>query len=148
MGEYKLSHSTNIRGMCASMSIDKVTRSLGRLEQKIYRQPMYHVPGQKYLYVFGVTKKDKTFCDGPFIPGDPEVDRTLSKLNDGEIFELNTSNLARATREIKAELLRRDGDPDEVLKKMLHKKGLAKELEREEKPQRRRLRFLPARRHT
>ena len=102
-----------------------------RMADKYGRQATPMLPGQKYLYVFGFTKSGKAFCDGPFI--DPsEADGLLSRLEDGEIFEKDTRDLSRATREIKAELLARGGDPDEALKHMLHSRGLEREEDMQE----------------
>lgn len=111
------------------MSIDGVTRQLERLQQKTYKSPVYHYPGEKYAYVFGITKGGRTFCDGPFAPSDPQIERLTVRLAESEIFYYDTRDLDAATRQIKAELLKRDTDVDETLKRMLHKKGL----EREEK---------------
>jgi len=101
------------------------------LERKVYRQPSYHYPGEKYAYVFGFTKQGRTFCDGPFSISDSEVDRLLSQLKVGEVFYKDTRNLAAATRQIKADLASRGMEPDEVLKRMLHKKGFEQEKKRQ-----------------
>jgi len=108
---------------------DKVTKRLERLQKKVYQSPVYHYPGEKYAYVFGITEGGRTFCDGPFAPSDPQIDRLTAKLKDSEVFYYDTRDLDTATRQIKAELLNRNQDVDETLKRMLHKKGL----EREEK---------------
>lgn len=105
---------------------DKAQARVKRLEDSLSRQPMYHYPGQKYYYVFGFTKGGKKFFDGPFTD-QAEADGVLATLEDGEIFEKETRNLARATREIKAELLSRGEEPDEALRRMLHSKGLERE---------------------
>ena len=101
-----------------------------KLQRKVYRQPAYHYPSQKYAYVFGFTRGGRTFCDGPYASSDPEVDRILGQLKVGEVFYYDTRDLAKATRQIKAELASRGMEPDEVLKRMLHKKGLKDEQRR------------------
>ena len=109
------------------MNHETVTKSLERLEQKVYRAPAYHYPGEKYAYVFGHTKGGKTFCDGPFAPSDPQIERLTSRLENFEVFYYNTRDLSAATRQLKAELLNRGEDIDETLKRMLHKKGFEHE---------------------
>jgi hypothetical protein len=111
------------------MVVTKVEKQLERLQQKTYRTPLYHYPGEKYAYICGVTKGGRTFFDGPYAPSDSQIDRVVSRLSDSEIFYYDTRSLDAATRQMKAELLNRGVDPDEALKKVLHKKGL----EREEK---------------
>lgn len=105
------------------MSIDKVQERLDRLAQKTYTSPVYRLPGSKYTYVFGFTHAGKPVCLGPFNQGDPEIDRALGRLADGETFEKNTRDVSKASREIRAELLKRGEDVDESLRKHLHKKG-------------------------
>ena len=110
--------------------IEKVQDRLNKVEESISRQPVYHYPGQKYLYVFGFTKKGKAVCLGPYV-NPQEADNILATLADGEIFEDGSRNLNTATRNIKAELIKRSGDADEALRKVLHKKGLEREEKRE-----------------
>ena len=50
-----------------------------------------------------------------------EADTLLTKLDNGEVFEYETRDLSRATREIKAELLSRGKEPDEAMKRVKHK---------------------------
>jgi len=103
--------------------IEQVQERLNRLSAKTYRDVVPYLPGQKYQYVFGYTKGGKTVCLGPYMtPHD--ADATLATLEDGEIFDLDTRDLHKATRVIKAELLNRTGDPDESIKRVLHQKGL------------------------
>ena len=103
--------------------IEKVQDRLKRLSDKTYSNAVPQLFGQKYSYVFGYTKGGKTVCLGPYMtPHD--ADATLATLEDGEIFELDTRDLYKATRVIKAELLNRTGDPDESIKRVLHQKGL------------------------
>ena len=111
---------------------DRILKRLERLQQKTYKQPLYRYPGQCYYYVFGYTKAGKTVCLGPYMV-EAEASNVLATLGDGEIFDLNTRDLNKATREIKHILMSRSGDPDEALKKMLHQKGLQREEERESK---------------
>ena len=109
--------------------LEVVQDRLKRLSDKTYSNAVPQLYGQKYQYVFGYTKGGKTVCLGPYLVPH-EADATLATLEDGEIFSLDTRDLHKATRVIKAELLQRTGDPDESIKKVLHEKGLAKEEER------------------
>jgi len=74
-----------------------------------------------YFWIFGFTRGGKTVVWGPYYNA-KEADRELTTLEDGEVFDLDTRDVTRATREIKAILLQRGGDPDEALKRVLHKK--------------------------
>lgn len=103
--------------------IEKVQDRLKRLSNKIYSNAVPKLFGQKYSYVFGYTKNNKTVCLGPYLVVH-DADAILATLEDGEIFELDTRDLHKATRVIKAELLQRTGDPDESIKRVLHQKGL------------------------
>jgi len=60
-----------------------------------------------------------------------EATNALATLEDGEIFELDTRDLSKATKQIKHVLMSRSGDPDDALKKMLHQKGYEREQEKE-----------------
>ena len=106
--------------------IEKVQSDLKRLSERTYRNVVPQLYGQKYSYVFGYTKLGKTVCLGPYsVPH--EADSMLATLEDGEVFELDTRSLSRASRVIKAELLSRSGNPDESIRRMLHQKGLERE---------------------
>lgn len=100
---------------------DKVTQRLERLKKDTYRAATPTVYGQKYFYVFGWTKNGKAVCWGPFM-SQHEADSSLTELDDGEVFQYDTRDLGRATRQIKAELLARGEDPDVALRRMLHKR--------------------------
>lgn len=101
--------------------IRRVKESLERLKQKTYRTATPTIFGKVYYWIFGFTKGGKTVVWGPYYDV-KEADRDLTTLDDGEVFDLDTRDVTRATREIKAALLQRGGDPDEVLKRVLHKK--------------------------
>lgn len=109
---------------------DQAQARVKRIEESLaIGSPIYHYPGQKFLYVFGFTKEGKKVCLGPI--ADPsEADGKLAEFDDGEIFELRTRDLGKATRIIKAELIGRGEEPDEALKRMLHQKGLERETKR------------------
>jgi len=98
-------------------------RRLERLKQKTYRTSTPNVFGQKYHWVFGFTKEGKKVIWGPYYDT-REAERDLTTLDDGEVFDLDTRDITRATREIKAELLKRGEDPDEVLRRVLHKRDI------------------------
>ena len=112
--------------------VDKAQQRIKRIEDSLEHEPIYHYPGQKYWYLMGVTKeKGKVVALGPFV-GESEASGELAKLADGELFQYSTRDLAKATRQMKAELLSRgDASPDDALKRMLHSKGLEREQRRE-----------------
>lgn len=69
-----------------------------------------------YFYVHGFTPEGKPICYGP-VPKE-EAEALGRGLIEGEVFELNTSNFAKAKSEIKAELMRRGVPPDNALRRM------------------------------
>ena len=72
-----------------------------------------------YYYVYGILpKKHKPFFDGPM--AQDEADEIASMLIDGEVFDMDTKSLSRATGEIKAELIRRGKSPDEATDRISH----------------------------
>ena len=101
---------------------EKAEARIKRIENSLEHQPVYQYPGQMFYYVFGFTKSGRKLVDGPFTSCQ-EADDLVATLDDGEVFEYKTRDLSKATREIKAELLSRGEDPDEVMKRVLHKKG-------------------------
>ena len=110
---------------------DKAQQRIKRIEDSLTHQPVYHYPGQKYWYVMGVTDAGRVVALGPFT-NESEASGQLAQLADGELFQYETRDLAKATRQMKAELLARDEvSPDEALRRMLHERGLAQEQERE-----------------
>lgn len=94
-------------------------KGLERFAQNTY-QPIIPNWEDKYFWVYGITKGGKRILWS----SDSEIDasRKLATLEDGEVFELDTRNETRATREIKAILLERGAEPDEVLRRLSHKK--------------------------
>jgi len=98
-------------------NIFKDKRSLERFKENLYKTPT--LPNQLYHWVFGLTKGGKKVVWGPYYTA-TEADRVLSTLDDGEIFELSTRDVTRATREIKSDLMKRGEEPDEVLKRVRH----------------------------
>ena len=90
---------------------------------------MYKYPGMKYFYVFGFTREGKKVFLGPYTLS-CDADARLAELTDGEIFELDTRNEARATQIVKEILMQRTGDADEAMRKVLHNKGYEKEKKR------------------
>lgn len=73
-----------------------------------------------YYYVSGITEKGKSVFLGPF-GGAHEADGELAKLDDGEIFESKSRDITTATREWKAELIKRGEKPDNAIKRLNHK---------------------------
>ena len=105
---------------------------LERLAQKTYKTATPSIFGNVYHWVFGWTKSGKTVCLGPFY-SEREAARELDVLEDGEVFPLDTRDVNRAVRCIKAELISRGTDPDEALKKVLRSRGYERELKKEAK---------------
>ena len=89
-----------------------------KMNKKFHTEPAEPTPKTIYLYVYGITKKGKKLIDGPFTT--QKADEVLAMLDDGEIIERHTKDLARATREIKAILLERTKDPDAALERVKH----------------------------
>ncbi len=97
---------------------------LERLKRKTYRGVVPRVFGASYYWVFGWTKGGKNVLWGPHY-AELDAERELATLEDGEVFALDTRDVTRATREIKAILLERGGDPDEALRRLVHKKEVS-----------------------
>lgn len=76
---------------------------------------------QAYLYVYGITPGGKTVY---WLVGDTdkidEADAAAVGLISGEVFEIDTRDIRKATQAIKAELLKRGQNPDVVLSRMSH----------------------------
>jgi len=72
-----------------------------------------------YYYVFGITFGGRKLIDGPFMSY-AEADALMSTLESAEVFEKRTKDQAKATREIKAELLSRGEDPDKAIERVKH----------------------------
>jgi len=96
----------------------------------------------KHLYVYGFTPgKGTPLCWGPITEGGNAEENlniamaAAAGLVEGEVFELDTSNLATAKSQIKAELLSRGTNPDAALRRMYSKQtdfGTAKQSEESE----------------
>lgn len=99
----------------------KTKDSLEQLKRRTYKTATPTIFGSMYFYIFGFTKGGKTVIWGPYYSS-LEADRDLATLDDGEVFELETRDVHRATREIKSILMQRGGNPDEILRSVLHKK--------------------------
>lgn len=100
------------------------------LEQEIARQEQFKRKTltpfgpsylMKYYWVFGYTPVDQTkVIWGPYYDK-ADAARDSTKLDQGEVFDLNTRDVTRATREIKAELLKRGDSPDDAVQRVSHK---------------------------
>lgn len=104
-----------------SKQTERVTKRLERLRRDVYKTPTPTVYGRRYYYTFGWTAEGKAVCWGPFATQD-EADSALTELAEGEVFQLETKDIHRAVRQIRDELIARGADPDEALKRMLHKR--------------------------
>ncbi len=109
--------------------VDRAKSRIKRIEESLTHQPIYSYPNQNFYYVFGFTKSGKRISLGPLMT-QQEADGKLAELDDGEVFELKTRDLSKATRIIKAELMSRGEEPDEALKRMLHQRGYEREANR------------------
>ncbi len=78
-------------------------------------------PKGVYFYVYGFTQKGKAVFWGP-MTDDDEAESAARGLVDGEVFELETRDMTKGVRLIKAELLRRQQPPDSVLRRMSHRR--------------------------
>lgn len=116
-----MSESSGRRRKMVGDPLSRYRRSQERLKNKTYRPATPLVYGHTYFWVFGFTLEGKKVLWGPYYTR-KDADRELVSLEDGEVFELGTRDMSRATREVKAELISRGEDPDEALRKVLHKK--------------------------
>ena len=113
--------------------IEKVQQRLDNLARKTYRDASPTVLNMQYHWIFGFTKGGKKVLWGPYT-NTVEAERDMIGLQDSEIFTNDTRDVARATREIKAILLARGENPDEALRRVLHKKvDEKKKISREER---------------
>lgn len=101
----KNSVKANAERMKGAFSVDSVRRRLG-------------FGSVEYFYVYGITLKGKPLFLGP-LPAD-EADSIAAGLQDGEVFIFSTRDQSKATKQIKAELLRRGVDPDLAIGRMSH----------------------------
>jgi len=108
---------------------EQAQKRVKKIEDSLTQQPVYHYPGQKYFFIMAVTDAGKTVSLGPFM-SEGDASGRLAEFPDGEIFEYSTRDLARATRQMKAELLSRGTEPDEAIRHMLHERGVEREQSR------------------
>jgi len=97
-----------------------------RVPQTGYEQPELGGSSGTWWWAFGQTEKGKRALLGPF-SSETEAHERADKLDDMELFQLDTRNQARATQEIKAILLKRGSTADDALTRQLHEKGLQRE---------------------
>ena len=71
-----------------------------------------------YFYHYGITANGKAEFMGP--ESREEAERYAADLDEGEVFELDTRDLHRATQIMKAELIRRGEEHDKALQKVSH----------------------------
>lgn len=108
--------------MKTPMSFDELQKRADRLTKQYSHDGLVHRFGNTrvhYWYVMGITSKGKTVIIGPF--SETEAESEGAKLLDAELFSCDTVNISEATRQIKAELIRRGIDPDEAVSRMSHK---------------------------
>ncbi len=97
----------------------KAERSYQRFLPKSVLRTMGIGPKDTYFYVYGITEGGKQVFWGP-VPQD-QADACAAGLIAGEVFEMDTKDLHKATQAIKAELLKRGQDPDAALSRMSHR---------------------------
>lgn len=100
-------------------SAEAMTKRLERLAARTYRPVTPNIYEQKYWWVLGYEGSVKHIVGPYYFAG--EADRILVGFDDGETFELTTRDKAKATSEIKAQLLEREMPPGEALKRVSHK---------------------------
>lgn len=71
-----------------------------------------------YFYHYGITKKGRIEFMGP--ESRQEADMYAGELDDGEVFEMDTRDLKKATQQMKAELIRRGEEHDKALQRVKH----------------------------
>jgi len=99
---------------------DDAQKKIERLKKKIYKAPAPFIPGRRYYWVFGWTPLGKAVLWGPYTTNQ-EAELNATVLDTYEIFVLNTIDTAKASREVKHELIARGEDPDEAMKRLIHK---------------------------
>lgn len=100
---------------------ENAERTYHRYDPKQVMRRMGIHPKGVYFYVYGFTQKGKAVFWGP-MTDDDEAESAARGLIDGEVFELETKDMLKASRLMKAELLRRQQPPDSVLRGMSHKR--------------------------
>jgi hypothetical protein len=107
--------------------IGRVQDSLDKLKQRTYRNAIPMVYGASYAYVLGWTEGGKRVFWGPFHvetgESSREANKAASSLADYEIF-FKGRDKVKAWREVKSDLMLRGEDPDEVLRRALHKRDV------------------------
>lgn len=95
-------------------------KRLERLKKKIYKMPSPYIPGHSYTWLFGFTPMDKIVLWGPYMT-DSEAEVNAVGLDSYELFHLNTVDTAKASRMVKHTLIERGEDPDEAMKRLIHR---------------------------
>jgi hypothetical protein len=94
-------------------------RTYARYSPRAVMQSLGIVGKALCCYAYGYTPKGKVVCWGPMPPDEAEI--AVKSLIDGEVFDLDTKDLTKAKKEIKAELMRRGMNPDDALRRMYSK---------------------------
>lgn len=106
-----------------STFVDRAQQRIKRIEDSLTRNPIVRIPGRKFWYIMAVTNEGRVVSLGPYMEENEAMGR-LTEFSEGELFQYNTRDLSKATRQMKAELLSRGTEPDEAVKRMLHERGL------------------------
>lgn len=96
---------------------DRTLRTFGQFASPEAMQRLELIQ-PSFFYHRGVTSKGKVEIMGPESKEDAE--RFAGELEDGEVFELDTRQLAKAVQQIKAEDLKRGIAHDLVLQRTTH----------------------------
>ncbi len=100
--------------------LEVVHKRMERMKRRVYKAPSPSIPGNRYTWVFGFTLLDKPVLWGPYTT-DAEAEVNAIELDSYELFHLKTVDTAKASREVKHELIARGADPDEAMRRLIHK---------------------------
>lgn len=84
---------------------------------------------RKWWWAYGLTPRGKRAFLGPF-EAEEDALQGSADLKDVQSFELRTRNQAEAVRQMRAKLLAGGKTPDDAIQRQLHKRGLAREMQR------------------
>ena len=109
------------RRMKKPRTAEEVRRNAERTYKHFAPENILHRVGiskPTYFYHYGITESGKAEVMGP--ERQEEAERYAAELDEGEVYELDTMQLAKATRIIKAELIKRGVAHDKALERIKH----------------------------
>ena len=98
----------------------EVKKRMDRLKKRVYKAPAPYIPGNKYTWIFGFTPLDRAVLWGLYNT-DSEAELNAVSLDSYELFHLGTVDTAKASRMVKHELIARGADPDDAMRRLIHK---------------------------